>query len=255
MKKQKLNLIIDILLLILMAAIMGIGFLLKFRLLSGHEKWEKYGANLDTTLFGLDRHQWGTIHLILGLILFVVLVLHIWFHWNMIICIFKKLIKNKGPRIVFTIVLCLLTLFFLIAPFVFNIEIEDIREKQGYYKSHLQEKNIDNNSNKGVALNRENDKSPKLKTIRNKENDKSPKLKTIRNKKNQKVSPEIEIKGFMSIADVSKKFNIPADKIKKHLGIPQSTPDNKRLGNLRKTYNFEMSKLRKFIKKNSENME
>jgi len=241
MKKQKLNLIIDILLLILMAAIMGIGFLLKFRLLSGHEKWEKYGANLDTTLFGLDRHQWGTIHLILGLILFVVLVLHIWFHWNMIICIFKKLIKNKGPRIVFTIVLCLLTLFFLIAPFVFNIEIEDIREKQGYYKSHLQEKNIDNNSNKGNAL--------------NKENDKSPKLKTIRNKKNQKASPEIEIKGFMSITDVSKKFNIPADKIKKHLGIPQSTPDSKRLGNLRKTYNFEMSKLREFVKKNSENME
>jgi len=241
MKKQKLNLIIDILLLILMAAIMGIGFLLKFRLLSGHEKWEKYGANLDTTLFGLDRHQWGTIHLILGLTLFVVLVLHIWFHWNMIICIFKKLIKNKGPRIVFTIVLCLLTLFFLIAPFVFNIEIEDIREKQGYYKSHLQEKNIDNNSNKGNAL--------------NKENDKSPKLKTIRNKKNQKASPEIEIKGFMSITDVSKKFNIPADKIKKHLGIPQSTPDSKRLGNLRKTYNFEMSKLREFVKKNSENME
>lgn len=241
MKKQKLNLIIDILLLILMAAIMGIGFLLKFRLLSGHEKWEKYGANLDTTLFGLDRHQWGTIHLILGLTLFVVLVLHIWFHWNMIICIFKKLIKNKGPRIVFTIVLCLLTLFFLIAPFVFNIEIEDIREKQGYYKSHLQEKNIDTNSKKGNAL--------------NKENDKSPKLKTIRNKKNQKASPEIEIKGFMSITDVSKKFNIPADKIKKHLGIPQSTPDSKRLGNLRKTYNFEMSKLREFVKKNSENME
>ena len=241
MKKPKLNLIIDILLLILMAAIMGIGFLLKFRLLSGHEKWEKYGANLDTTLFGLDRHQWGTIHLILGLILFVVLVLHIWFHWNMIICIFKKLIKNKGPRIIFTIVLCLLTLFFLIAPFVFNIEIEDIREKQGYYKSHLQEKNIDTNSNKGNAL--------------NKENDKSPKLKTIRNKKNQKASPEIEIKGFMSIKDVSKKFNIPADKIKEHLGIPQSTPDSKRLGNLRKTYNFEMSKLREFVKKNSENME
>ena len=241
MKKPKLNLIIDILLLILMAAIMGIGFLLKFRLLSGHEKWEKYGANLDTTLFGLDRHQWGTIHLILGLILFVVLVLHIWFHWNMIICIFKKLIKNKGPRIVFTIVLCLLTLFFLIAPFVFNIEIEDIREKQGYYKSHLQEKNIDTNSKKGNAL--------------NKENDKSPKLKKIRNKKNQKASPEIEIKGFMSIKDVSKKFNIPADKIKEHLGIPQSTPDSKRLGNLRKTYNFEMSKLRDFVKKNSENME
>ncbi|MBI9039278.1 MAG: DUF4405 domain-containing protein [Bacteroidales bacterium] len=240
MKKSKLNLIIDFLLLILMAAITGIGFIMKFRLISGHEKWEKYGVNLDTSLFGLDRHEWGTIHLILGFILIALLVIHIWLHWNMIICIFNKLIKNKGPRIVFTIVLCLLTLFFLIAPFVFNIEIEGIREKQGNYKSRLQEKNIDTN-NKENAL--------------NKETDRSPKLKTINNNKKPKANSDIEIKGFMSISDVSTKFNIPDDKIKKHLGIPLSTPNSKRLGNLRKTYNFQMSKLREFVKKNPEKME
>jgi len=236
MKKSKLNLVIDILMLILMAAIAGIGFIMKFRLISGHEKWEKYGANLDTSLLGLDRHEWGYIHLILGFILIGLLVLHIWLHWDMIICIYKKLINNKASRALVAIILSFMVLFFLIAPFIFNVKIDGVQEKQGYYKSLSSEKSSENMHNKSKAL--------------NKENKKSPKLKAISNKKNQKVNSEIEIKGFMSIADVSTKFNIPADKIKKHLGIPLSTPNNKRLGNLRKTYNFEMSDLRDFVNKN-----
>lgn len=233
MKKSKLNLVIDILMLLLMAVIAGIGFLMKFRLLSGHEKWEKYGANLDTTLFGLDRHEWGTIHLILGFILIGLLVLHLWLHWNMIICIYKKLIKNKNARIIVTTILCFLILFFLIAPLLFNIEINRVQEKQGYYKSISIDKSSESLHKKGKAL--------------NKENEEVPKLKSVDRKKNQKVNSDVEIKGFMSIADVSKKYNISTDKLKKHLCIPLSTPDNKRLGNLRKTYNFKMSDLRDFV--------
>ena len=236
MKKSKLNLVIDILMLILMAAIIGIGFIMKFRLLSGREKWEKYGANLDTTLFGLDRHEWGTIHLILGFILIGLFVLHIWLHWNMIICIYKKLIKNKNARVIVTTVLCFLILFFLIAPFLLDIEINGVQEKQGYYKSISIEKSSESLNEQGKAL--------------NKENKEVPKLKSIDRNKNQKVNSDVEIKGFMSIADVSKKYNIPTDKLKKHLGIPLSTPDKKQLGILRKTYNFKMSDLRDFVNKN-----
>ncbi len=236
MKKSKLNLVIDILLLLLMAANAGIGFIMKFRLISGQEKWEKYGANPDTSLLGFDRHEWGNVHLILGFILIALLVLHIWLHWNMIICIYKKLIKNRGLQVFVTIIVSFIVLFFLIAPFVFNVKIDGIQDKQGYYKSHLHEKNIDNPLKEGRAL--------------NKENKQAPGLKSIDHKKDHKANSELEIKGFMSITDVSTKFNIPADKIKKHLGIPLSTSNSKRLGNLRKTYNFKMSDLRDFINRN-----
>jgi hypothetical protein len=43
MKRAKLNLIIDALLLLCLAAIAGIGFLIKYVLVPGHLRWEIYG--------------------------------------------------------------------------------------------------------------------------------------------------------------------------------------------------------------------
>ncbi|MHC4076764.1 MAG: DUF4405 domain-containing protein [Planctomycetota bacterium] len=62
MKRAKLNLIIDALLLLCLAGIAGIGFLIKYVLVPGYQRWEIYGRNVSLFLWGLDRHQWGTIH-------------------------------------------------------------------------------------------------------------------------------------------------------------------------------------------------
>ena len=105
MKKSKLNLVIDAIMLVVMMALIGVGLLNKYVLLSGQKKWAKFGENLDLTLFGLDRHEWNTIHFILGIILFALLVLHIWFHWNMVVCIYQSLFKNRKVRIVLAIAL------------------------------------------------------------------------------------------------------------------------------------------------------
>ncbi len=47
MKKSKLNLIIDALLLLCIAAIGGIGFLMKYVLVPGSQRWEIYNRNVD----------------------------------------------------------------------------------------------------------------------------------------------------------------------------------------------------------------
>jgi hypothetical protein len=60
MKKSKLNLIIDALLLVCMAAITGIGLLMKNVLVPGYKRWDIYGRNVELYFWGLDRHQWGT---------------------------------------------------------------------------------------------------------------------------------------------------------------------------------------------------
>ena len=95
MKNAKLNLVIDAIMLVDMMALIGVGLLNKYVLITGQQKWEKYGENLEFYLWGFDRHGWNRIHFILGLILFGLLVLHIWFHWNMVINIYKSLIKKK----------------------------------------------------------------------------------------------------------------------------------------------------------------
>ena len=93
MKKSKWNLIIDAIMLIVMMALIGIGLLNKYILLTGQKKWDKFGNNYEFSWLGLDRQGWNDIHFILGLVLFALLVLHILLHWKMIINIYKSLIK------------------------------------------------------------------------------------------------------------------------------------------------------------------
>ena len=80
LKKTKINFTIDSLMLIVMMAIAGIGFLMKFILIPGKERWLVYGTNVELYWLGLDRHEWGTIHLWLGYILLFLLVL--WIRWS-----------------------------------------------------------------------------------------------------------------------------------------------------------------------------
>ena len=57
--RSTIKFIINISMFLCMMAIAGIGFLMKYVLISGVERWEKYGRNFDMFFFGLDRHEWG----------------------------------------------------------------------------------------------------------------------------------------------------------------------------------------------------
>ena len=56
MEKSKLNLIIDGLLLLCITVIVGIGFLIKYVLVPGYQRWQIYNRNVDLFFWGLDRH-------------------------------------------------------------------------------------------------------------------------------------------------------------------------------------------------------
>ena len=75
---------------------------MKFILAPGSQRWEIYGDNVDLFLWGCDRHQWGSVHLILGYVLLGLLFLHIVFHWNQIKSMFRNLIHNRSLRVVLT---------------------------------------------------------------------------------------------------------------------------------------------------------
>ncbi|WP_445955549.1 DUF4405 domain-containing protein [Yeosuana sp.] len=59
---------------------------LDFRTKALVEIWRKCSTLFD----GMDRHQWGMVHLIFGFILMGPLVVHIFLYWNTITCIYKK---------------------------------------------------------------------------------------------------------------------------------------------------------------------
>jgi hypothetical protein len=57
MTKSKWNFLIDVNMLLFMGIITGIGFLIKYTLIPGSERWDVYGRNVDLSFMGLDRHQ------------------------------------------------------------------------------------------------------------------------------------------------------------------------------------------------------
>ena len=57
----------------------------------------------------------------------------------------------------------------------------------------------------------------------------------------------LEIDGTSTIGEVAARYDIPAESMKKALGIPSGIPDNERLGRLRRQYGFYMSDLERVI--------
>ena len=123
MKKSKLNLVIDALLLLCLAAIAGIGLLIKYVLVPGYQRWEIYGRNVSLFLWRLDRHQWGTIHFIIGLIFLALLVLHIILHWQMIVGIYRRLIPNRFARWITALILLVVTIILFAFPYFVKPEV------------------------------------------------------------------------------------------------------------------------------------
>lgn len=131
MNKAKLNFAIDALMSLCMMAIAGLGFLMKYILLPGRESTIKYGRKVDLFFLGLDRHDWGAVHLYLGFLLLALLVLHIVLHWNMIPGLFAKLIADSGKRWRIGLVYVAVAAVLLLFPFLINLKVEEAGAGQG----------------------------------------------------------------------------------------------------------------------------
>ena len=131
MNKATLNFVINAMMFLCMTAIAGLGFLMKYVLLPGRESTIKYGRRVELALFGLDRHDWGAIHLYLGFLLLALLVLHIVLHWNMIPGLFARLVVNSRERWKIAGVYVALAAALLLFPFLISPEVKDAGAVQG----------------------------------------------------------------------------------------------------------------------------
>jgi len=218
--------------LIVMTTIVGIGFLIKYVLVPGMERNKLYGSDVELYYLGIDRHQWGTIHLYLGFILLFLLLLHIVFHWKQIVCIFKTMVFSRVWRIILSSLLVIFTIIFGILPLFISPEVEERvthnahyhKVGKGYHSEDVQHKN---------------------KTVIQPEEKITP-IKENKKKNKHNSHSKIEIFGYMTINEVSAKYNIPAADLASHLHLPVGN-NNIKLGRLKKQYHFQLSELRDYI--------
>jgi Domain of unknown function (DUF4405) len=220
MKKSKWNFTIDLIMFLVMALIAGLGLLIKYVLLPGSERWIKYGQNVELSWLGLDRHQWGLVHLLLGALLFGLLIVHIVLHWKTIICWFKKYCMSKFSSLFWGLSFLLICLLFLVFPFLIHVDVEEIESGRERF-SHKTDTVFVIDTSRHQAVVKEG------------------------HQHNQ--HSDLEVKGFMTLSEVSIKYNVPMAELKKDLKLPNSVSGTQKLGHLRKQYGFKMSEVEKII--------
>lgn len=133
MDKSKGNLVIDALMFLCVMAMTGIGLLMKFVLLPGKDTRAVYGRKVELFLFGMDRHQWGTIHMIVAFVFLGLAVLHVCLHWKMILSLYPRLIGSTVARRVIAIILVIAGIFLVVFPLVVKPEVQEPDHKGRQY--------------------------------------------------------------------------------------------------------------------------
>ncbi len=233
--RQKLNIIIDIIMFLVMGALAAIGFIIRYILIPGSERWEKYGRNVDLTCWGMDRHEWGFIHLVLGILLIVLLILHIIFHWTMIVNYFKRLLPNPIWRYIVVGGIIILTCIFAASPFLMLPEIgAPIRgQSESFRQIHSEE--IFTFQNETAEIEGQFDSIEPI-TGSGELHEKEKKKKDTR----EKEARVLDIKGYNTIGELAGMHDISAAEMKKRLKIPLTVSDNEQLGRIRRIYGFTM---------------
>ncbi len=188
-----------------MSAVVGIGFLIKYTLISGQERNAIYGKNVELSLFGMDRHEWGYIHLVIAFVLLGLLVIHLFLHWKTIISVYKRIAKQKLVSKLITVSFITICTMFIVVPFFTNPTIT----------------NTEHNDRRQATI-----------TVDNTE----------------ESDATIEIRGYMTLDEISKKYKVSAEFIKSRLRIPTSFNNKERLSSLRKEYGIKMDEIEKVIK-------
>ena len=207
-----------------MIAIVGLGFLMKYNLIPGKERFVKYGRNVELFFLGLDRHQWGTVHLVLGFILIGLLALHIILHWKTIIRVYRRLINARQSRKVIAFGFSILCCALLLLPFFLKPEIQELGKSEGHFA-------------------RFHDVT-------------SPEVSVSNDRSLDKAKPDeiykhdfdsIKIAGSMTIDSVCIKYEIPRAHLVEKLALPANLTGYNKLGILRRKYGFRMSDVKRII--------
>lgn len=257
--RAKLNLVVDIILFLVLMGMAGIGFLIKYTLLSGEKRNIIYGQNVNLELLGLDRHQWGTIHLVVSITFIVFIVLHIILHWKLIGCFFRRLIPSRTPRIVFISFLSVVSIFLFVFAFLFEPAIVEYGNlfRHRIENTSVSIENVLNASDTDIEISTQQSLSEPLNS--NSENadkqdiDSNVKSKQKENSKqkthkNRAIVEDYVVLGGESLSDVSIKYGVPTQFLCDELNIPHKY-STERLGRLRKRYNFTMSDVSRAVAK------
>ena len=122
MKRSKFNFIIDIVAFIAFLLLTTTGILLRYILPPGSGK--------HSTIWSLDRHEWGGIHFWISVTFFSILALHLFLHWRWILSLVKgRPRKKEGKRSILGVLGLIVVVLFAIAPLLTSVDIDNSKKE------------------------------------------------------------------------------------------------------------------------------
>ena len=115
MKRTNLNFIIDVIAFVGFVLLTTTGVLMKYILPPGSGSY--------STIWSLDRHEWGGLHFWISLVFFSILALHLVLHWRWIECVVTgRPREGSGFRVALGIVGFVVVVALSISPLLAPVE-------------------------------------------------------------------------------------------------------------------------------------
>jgi hypothetical protein len=191
MKRPTQNLTIDTIAFIGFVLLTTTGVLMRYVLPPGSGRFK--------AIWGLDRHEWGSIHFWISIVFLGILAIHLVLHWRWIVTVITgRPREGSGLRAGLGVVGLVGLLALSVAPLLSPIETTAER------------------SGKEVVLSQKHE--------------------------------DIKIFGSMTLSEVEKNTEVPAEHIIRQLGIPSDIDKDERLGILKKMFGFTMDDVRNVVR-------
>jgi hypothetical protein len=132
MSRHEKNFFIDAIAFIGFVLLTNTGILMRYILPPGSGRWK--------VIWGLDRHEWGSIHFWISIIFFSVLTIHLILHWRWILTFIKRRPREgSGLRAGLGIVGLVGLIALAIAPLVSTVETTAVKEKGVHMSKKLED--------------------------------------------------------------------------------------------------------------------
>ena len=219
MSRTTLNAVIDAGAYVGLVALATTGLMLRYQMppgsggLHGMGSGEGAGSRPVTVVWGLSRHEWGSVHYWIALLLMGVLAVHLILHWKWILCVLhgKPHTGASGSRFALGVAGLLLMSLLAAAPL--------LTPAQTTSRSDRLEDSAANDPSDLKGLD-EDDEAGDGESIR----------------------------GFMTLDEVSRVSRVPVSVILERLGLPSDTASSEQVGRLLRVHGMEMSKLRQAVR-------
>jgi len=256
-RKNKLNLVIDVLAYLAMAGLASTGLIMLYHLPPG--TGGRHSGEPARTLLGLGRHDWGDIHFGIAATFIALMLLHIILHWKWITNTFGSLVRSREARkpgagrggAVLLILLGLAAAGVISAPWLIGVDKRE-RGGRGYRGGRRTQLTCDEcdaagpSAGKPAATPGSADERGRGKVRgETRRETQAPPARPEGHERH--AEHDHSIRGKTTLGEAAKSAGVPVERLIAELKLPANTPRDEHFGRLRRQYGFSMEDVRAVV--------